>query len=51
MHELRLELEALKAWDDLGFDVHDQTELDAVGHRIIRMAELIRKIREIAQRN
>lgn len=51
MHELRLELEALKAWDDSCFDCHDQVELDAIGHRIIRMAELMRKIREIARRN
>jgi hypothetical protein len=28
-----------------------QTEIDAVAHRIIRMAELLRRMRQIAERN
>ena len=51
MLELRLELVALMEWDAEDFECVTQTEIDAVAHRIIRMAELLTRMREIAQRN
>lgn len=39
MLELREELAALIAWNSSGFECHEQIEIDAVGHRIMRMAE------------
>jgi len=51
MLELRKELRALIAWEEAGFACLTQTEIDAVAHRILRMAEIIHKIREIADLN
>jgi len=51
MLKLRIELQALVAWNDSNFESHESTELDAVEHRILRMTELIREIRKIAARN
>lgn len=51
MFELRRELLALKRWEQAGFDCTTQTEIDALAHRIIRMGELIRKIRDLASQN
>lgn len=51
MLELRQELSVLIQWDESAFEYREQAELDAIGHRIMRMAELISKIRELAERN
>ena len=51
MLELWQELVSLKRWDDAGFECATQIEIDAVAHRILRVAELLRKVREIAERN
>lgn len=51
MIELREELAALIAWNQSGFEYREQTEIDAIGHRIKRMSEIIRRIREIAEQN
>jgi len=51
MLEMQKELAALMAWDYSDLDLREGAELDAVGRRLIRMAELIRKIREKAQLN
>ena len=49
--ELRAELAALIEWESEDFPCVAQTEIDAVAHRIIRVAELLSRMREIAQRN
>jgi len=49
--KLREELAALKTWHVAGFNVRAETELDAVGHRIMRMAELIHTIQKIVELN
>lgn len=51
MLELRQQLAALIEWEEADFECVTQTEIDAVAHRIIRMAELLKRMREIAQRN
>jgi hypothetical protein len=51
MLEVRKELAALVAWDKAGFPCVTRIEIDAVGIRIIRMAELLRKARRIAAQN
>lgn len=51
MLELRQELAALIDWEEADFESVTQPEIDAVAHRIIRMAELLRRMREIAERN
>jgi hypothetical protein len=51
MLELRKELQTLIVWNYSASECHEQTQLDAVAHRIMRMAELIREIREITARN
>lgn len=51
MLELRKELTALIHWEEADFENVTQTEIDAVANRIIRMAELLRRMREIAERN
>ena len=51
LQELRKELEAIRLWCAADFPCTTETELDAVAHRILRMAEIKRKIREIAERN
>jgi len=57
LQQLRNELAALKAWvaqkawDADGFACEQRTELDAIAHRIIRMAEILRKMRNIVERN
>jgi hypothetical protein len=51
MLELREELVALIEWEAEDFPCVMQTEIDAVAHRIIRMAELLKRMREIAERN
>ena len=50
MLQLRKELAALVKWEAEDF-CGTQTEIDAVAHRIIRMAELLKRMREIAERN
>ena len=51
MREIRLELVALIAWGKADFPCVTQTEIDAIGHRILRMAELLRRVRQIAAQN
>lgn len=51
MVELRRELAALIEWEAEDFECIRQTEIDAVANRAIRMAELLRRMREIAERN
>lgn len=51
MLELRKELVALIEGEEEDFPCLTQTEIDAVAHRIIRMAELLCLMREIAERN
>ena len=51
MLELRKELIALVEWEAEEFPCPTQSEIDAVAHRIIRMAELLKRMREIAERN
>lgn len=51
LHQLRNELAALKVWNAANFACEERTELEAVAHRIIRMAEILRKMREVAERN
>ena len=51
MLELRRQLTALIEWEEAEFQCPTKTEIDAVAHRIIRMAELLRRMREIAKRN
>jgi len=51
MLELRKELTALIEWKPEDFECVTQTEIDAVAHRILRMAELLKRMREIARRN
>ena len=51
MLEVRKELAALLAWDKAGFPCVTPTEVSAVGIRIVRMAELLRKARQIAAQN
>ena len=51
MLELRQEFVALIEWEAEDFECVTQIEIDAVAHRIIRMAELLRRMREIAERN
>jgi len=49
--ELRKELMALIEWETEDFPCVTQTEIDAVAHRTILMAELLNRMREIAQQN
>ena len=49
MLERRKELEALVAWKHSAFD--EGAELENIAHLIMRMAKLIREIRQIAARN
>jgi len=51
MLELREELVSLIEWENAGFECRTQAEIDAVAHRVLRMAELLRRMRGIAQRN
>ena len=51
MLQLRKELVALIEWEAEDFPCVTQTEIDAVAHRIVRMAELLKWMREIAERN
>ncbi len=51
MLQLRKELAALIEWGADDFECPTQTEIDAVAHRIIRMAELLKRMREIAEQN
>ena len=51
MLKLRRELKAIIEWEAEDFERITQTEIDAVAHRIIRMAELLRRMRETAERN
>ena len=51
MLQLRKELVALIQWEAEDFPCVTQTEIDAVAHRILRMAELLKRIREITERN
>jgi hypothetical protein len=51
MLELRKELVSLAEWEAEDFPCVTQTEIDAVVHRIIRMAELLKRMWEIAERN
>jgi hypothetical protein len=51
MFELRQELMAIRRWELANFTCSTQTEIDAVAHRILRVAELLRQVREFAQRN
>ena len=51
MLELRKELVSLVEWEAEDFPCLTQTEIDSVAHRIIRMAELLKRMREIAERN
>lgn len=51
MLELRQELVDLIEWKDANVADVAQAEIDAVAQRIIRMAELLRRMREIAERN
>ena len=43
MLELRQELAAQIEWEEADFECPTQTEIDAVAHRILRMAELLRR--------
>jgi hypothetical protein len=51
MLELRKEVMALTQCEAENFPCAAQPEIDAVAHRIIRMAELLKRMREIAERN
>ncbi len=51
MLELRQQLAALIEWKEVKIECVAQAEIDAVAQRIIRMAELLRRMREIAARN
>lgn len=51
LQQLRNELAALKAWDAAVFACEERTELDAIAHRIIRVAEILRKMRKIVEQN
>jgi HAMP domain-containing protein len=51
MLELRKELIALVEWEAEDFPCPTQTEIDAVAQRVLRMAELLKRMREIAERN
>jgi len=51
MLQLRKELVALIQWEAEDFQCVRQIEIDAVAHRIVRMAELLKRMREIAERN
>ena len=51
MLELRQELVVLVEWEESGFECPTQTEIDAVTPRILRMAELLRRMRAIAEWN
>jgi hypothetical protein len=51
MFELRQEIIFLRDLEHAGCPSSTQTEIGAVAHRILRMAELLRRVREIAQRN
>lgn len=51
MLELRKKLVALIESESADFECVTQTEIDAVAYRILRMAELLRRMREIAKRN
>jgi hypothetical protein len=51
MLELRKQLVSLVEWEAENFPCIMQTEIDAVAHRIIRMAELLKRMREIAEQN
>ena len=46
MLELRKELVALIEWETEDYPCVTQTEIDAVAHRIIRMAELLKRTRD-----
>ena len=50
MLELRQELVSLLEWEEADFECPTQAELDAVALRILRMAELLRRMREISER-
>ena len=51
LQELRKELEAIRQWNEADFTCSTEVELDAVANRILRMAEIKRKLRELAERN
>ena len=51
MLELRKELLALIDREAEDFPCATQTEIDAVAHRTLLMAELLKRMREIAERN
>lgn len=51
MLELRQQLASIIEWKAEDFECPTQTEIDAVAHRVLRMAELLRRMREIAERN
>ena len=51
MLELRQELAALIEWEEADVECRRQTEIDAVAHRIIRMAELLAWMHQIAEQN
>jgi len=51
MFKLRKELVALVQWEAGDFPCVKQTEIDAIAHRVLRMAELPRRMRDIAWRN
>ena len=48
---LRQEIISLRDLEHAEFPSNAQMESDAVAHRILRMAELLRQVREIAQGN
>ena len=51
MLEVRAELVALIEWEKAAFPCTTQIETDAAKHRILRKAELLRRISQIAERN
>ena len=51
MLKLRRELAAIREWNQLPLVCDTRTELDAVGFRVIRMAEIIAKVKQIAEQN
>ena len=51
LQQLRNELAALKKWSAPDFPCDTRTELDAITHRRIRIAEIMREMRKIAERN
>lgn len=51
MFKLRKELVGLIKWEKAAFPCFTQIEIDATGHRVLRKAELFRRIHEIAERN